>query len=33
MTHGKIQSLERIKAVVKHLPADWKFERDEANAR
>lgn len=33
MTQKKIQLLERIKAVAKRLPADWKFERDEANAR
>lgn len=33
MTQKKIRLLERIKAVGKRLAADWKFERDEANAR
>jgi len=33
MKQRQVESLERIKAVAKHLPADWKFERDEANAR
>ena len=27
------QALERIKALRRPLPADWKFDRDEANAR
>jgi hypothetical protein len=27
------QALERIKALRQPLPADWKFDRDEANAR
>ena len=27
------QALERIRAFRKPLPADWKFDRDEANAR
>lgn len=26
-------ALERIKAYARPLPADWKFDRDEANAR
>ncbi|CAN7220434.1 AbrB/MazE/SpoVT family DNA-binding domain-containing protein [Rhizobium sp. LjRoot98] len=26
-------ALERIKAFARPLPADWKFDRDEANAR
>ena len=27
------QALERIRALRRPLPADWKFDRDEANAR
>jgi antitoxin MazE len=27
------QALERIKVLRRPLPADWKFDRDEANAR
>ena len=27
------KALERIKAFARPLPADWKFDRDEANAR
>lgn len=27
------RALERIKAFAKRLPADWRFDRDEANAR
>ncbi len=27
------EALERIKAFARPLPADWKFDRDEANAR
>jgi antitoxin MazE len=27
------EMLERIKALRQPLPADWKFDRDEANAR
>lgn len=27
------RALNRIKAFRKELPADWKFDRDEANAR
>jgi antitoxin MazE len=27
------EALERIKALRRPLPADWKFDREEANAR
>jgi antitoxin MazE len=27
------RALERIRALRKELPADWKFDRDEANRR
>jgi antitoxin MazE len=27
------RALKRIRALRKDLPADWKFDRDEANAR
>ena len=27
------RALERIRSLSKPLPADWKFDRDEANAR
>lgn len=27
------RALKRIRALAKELPADWKFERDEADAR
>ncbi|HEU0154863.1 MAG TPA: AbrB/MazE/SpoVT family DNA-binding domain-containing protein [Stellaceae bacterium] len=27
------QALARIRALQKELPADWKFDREEANAR
>jgi antitoxin MazE len=27
------RALERIRAFRKEIPADWKFDRDEANAR
>ena len=30
---GRERALERIRAFRKKLPADWKFEREEANAR
>ncbi len=30
---GREQALERIRAFRKKLPPDWKFDRDEANAR
>ncbi|MGE7371297.1 AbrB/MazE/SpoVT family DNA-binding domain-containing protein [Neorhizobium sp. NPDC001467] len=29
----KNQALERIKALRLELPSDWKFDREEANAR
>lgn len=31
MSHD--EALERIKALRRPLPADWKFDREEANAR
>lgn len=30
---SRARALERIRAFRKSLPADWKFDRDEANAR
>ena len=30
---AKKQALERIKALKLELPSDWKFDREEANAR
>jgi antitoxin MazE len=30
---GRQRALERIRAFRKYLPADWKFDREEANAR
>ncbi len=30
---AKKQALERIEALKLELPADWKFDREEANAR
>jgi antitoxin MazE len=30
---GRERALERIRAFRKQLPADWKFDREEANAR
>jgi len=30
---GRERALARIRAFRKKLPADWKFDRDEANAR
>lgn len=30
---GRAQLLERLRALRGRLPADWKFDRDEANAR
>jgi antitoxin MazE len=30
---SRARALERIRAFRKTLPADWKFDRDEANAR
>ena len=31
--HGRERALARIRAFRKELPADWKFDREEANAR
>ncbi|MDP9837642.1 antitoxin MazE [Neorhizobium huautlense] len=31
--NAKKQALERIKALQLELPPDWKFDREEANAR
>jgi len=30
---GRERALERIRTLRKTLPVDWKFDRDEANAR
>jgi antitoxin MazE len=30
---GRERALERIRAFRKKLPSDWKFDREEANAR
>jgi antitoxin MazE len=30
---GRERALERVRAFRKKLPPDWKFDRDEANAR
>ena len=30
---GRIEFLKRLQAFRGRLPADWKFDRDEANAR
>jgi antitoxin MazE len=30
---SRLRALERIRAFRKTLPADWKFDRDEANSR
>lgn len=30
---NRAQALDRIRAFAKTLPPDWKFDRDEANAR
>jgi antitoxin MazE len=30
---GRERALKRIRTFRKQLPADWKFDRDEANAR
>jgi antitoxin MazE len=32
-TIAREQALERIRALARPLPADWKFDRDEANRR
>jgi antitoxin MazE len=31
--HSRDRALARIRAFRKEIPADWKFDRDEANAR
>ncbi|WP_075290387.1 AbrB/MazE/SpoVT family DNA-binding domain-containing protein [Pararhizobium arenae] len=31
--HGRADALARIRALARNLPADWKFDREEANAR
>jgi antitoxin MazE len=31
--HSRERALARIRAFRKKLPADWKFDREEANAR
>jgi antitoxin MazE len=33
LDRSREQALERIKALAIELPPDWKFDRDEANAR
>jgi antitoxin MazE len=33
LDRSRQRALERIKALRRPLPADWKFDRDEANAR
>ena len=33
LDRSREQALERIKALAIDLPPDWKFDRDEANAR
>jgi antitoxin MazE len=33
LDRSREQALERIKALAIKLPPDWKFDRDEANAR
>jgi antitoxin MazE len=33
LDRSRERALERIKALRKPLPPDWKFDRDEANAR
>ena len=30
---GRVELLKRLRAFRGRLPADWKFDRDEANAR
>ncbi len=30
---ARAQALDRIRSFAKQLPPDWKFDRDEANAR
>jgi antitoxin MazE len=31
--HSRRRALERIRAFRKQLPSDWKFDREDANAR
>ena len=33
LDRSREKALKRIQALSKELPADWKFDRDEANAR
>jgi antitoxin MazE len=33
LDRSREEALERIKALAIELPRDWKFDRDEANAR
>ena len=33
LDHSRERALKRIRALRKELPADWKFGRDEVNAR
>ncbi len=33
LDRSRERALKRIRALRKELPADWKFDRDEANAR
>jgi antitoxin MazE len=33
LDRSREEALERIKALAIELPPDWKFDRDEANAR
>ena len=33
LDRSREQALERIKALAKPLPPDWKFDRDEINSR
>ena len=33
LDRSRERALKRIKALAVDLPADWKFDRDEANAR
>ena len=33
LDRSRQQAMERIKALAVKLPPDWKFDRDEANAR
>jgi len=33
LDRSRERALKRLRALRKELPADWKFDRDEANAR